>query len=210
MKRKSNLFSLLVILSFAAALPAGLNAKEKTKNNNKNDSSVEDKDTVSDSASENDEQEKTEKEPGESSLELSDATKTPAEGTSLRHSSRMEFDARLVKGQAAKSGAVYLFKRVPRQLPGLVPLRRSYRQQIVEPVLRKRVLKPAIHSSKANTDLAAPLDAEKKVAKSVRKKEVKEINELKANKNTADAHSISKLNNGKNKSKHDKKRGKNK
>lgn len=63
---------------------------------------------------------------------------------SLRHSGRMEFDERLVKGQAAKSGAVYLFKRVPRRLPGLVPMRRSYRKRIVQPVLREREIKPAI------------------------------------------------------------------
>ena len=60
----------------------------------------------------------------------------------------MEFDERLVKGQAAKSGAVYLFKRVPRRLPGLVPMRKSYRKRIVEPVLGARELKPATYSKK--------------------------------------------------------------
>lgn len=64
----------------------------------------------------------------------------------MRRSGRMEFDERLVKGQAAKSGAVYLFKRVPRRLPGLVPMRRSYRKRIVEPVLGERELKPAVYS----------------------------------------------------------------
>jgi hypothetical protein len=64
----------------------------------------------------------------------------------LRSSRRMEFDERLVKGQAAKSGAVYLFKRIPRRLPGLVPLRRSYRRRIVEPVLGGTELKPARYS----------------------------------------------------------------
>ncbi len=65
---------------------------------------------------------------------------------SMRRSSRMEFDERLVKGQTAKSGAVYLFKRVPRKLPGLVPMRRSYRQRIVSPVLGERQLKPVVYS----------------------------------------------------------------
>jgi hypothetical protein len=65
---------------------------------------------------------------------------------SVRRSGRMEFDERLVKGQAAKSGAVYLFKRVPRRLPGLVPMRRSYRKRIVEPVLGQRELKAAVYS----------------------------------------------------------------
>jgi len=74
----------------------------------------------------------------------------PADG-SLRRSGRMEFDERLVKGQAAKSGAVYLFKRMPRRLPGLIPLRRSYRRRIVEPVLGLRPLKPAVFSNKDTT-----------------------------------------------------------
>jgi hypothetical protein len=67
---------------------------------------------------------------------------------SMRRSSRMEFDERLVKGQTAKSGAVYLFKRVPRKLPGLVPMRRSYRQRIVSPVLGERQLKPVVYSKR--------------------------------------------------------------
>ncbi|MCP4676369.1 MAG: hypothetical protein GY854_12830 [Deltaproteobacteria bacterium] len=71
---------------------------------------------------------------------------------SLHRSGRMEFDERLIKGQAAKSGAVYLFKRAPRRLPGLVPLRRSYRRRIVEPILGERELKPAMYS-KGEEDL---------------------------------------------------------
>ncbi len=61
-------------------------------------------------------------------------------GTNVVRSGRMEFDARLVKGETAKSGAVYLFKREARNLPPLVPLRRSYRPRIVEPVLGDRPL----------------------------------------------------------------------
>jgi len=76
--------------------------------------------------------------------------KTQAQEGSLRRSGRMEFDERLVKGQAAKSGAVYLFKRTPRRLPGLVPMRRSYRKRIVEPVLGQRELKPAQFSTAAD------------------------------------------------------------
>ena len=68
------------------------------------------------------------------------------ESGGLRRSGRMEFDERLIKGQAAKSGAVYLFKRIPRHLPGLVPMRRSYRARIVEPVLGAVALKPAEYS----------------------------------------------------------------
>lgn len=73
----------------------------------------------------------------------------------MRRSNRMEFDERLVKGQAAKSGAVYLFKRVPRHLPGLVPMRRSYRDRIVQPVLGKHPLKPARYSFEVERALKA-------------------------------------------------------
>jgi hypothetical protein len=82
------------------------------------------------------------------------------EAGSVRRSNRMEFDERLVKGQAAKSGAVYLFKRVPRRLPGLVPMRRSYRKRIVEPVLGERELKPAVYSEKPPEEPTADAPAE--------------------------------------------------
>jgi len=76
-------------------------------------------------------------------VEGSASSETPAaEGGSLRRSNRLEFDERLIKGQVAKSGAVYLFQRMPRHLPGLVPMRRSYRARIVEPVLGQRALLP--------------------------------------------------------------------
>ena len=81
----------------------------------------------------------------------------PAEDTgTVMRSNRMEFDERLVKGQAASSGAVYLFKRVPRHLPGLVPMRRSYRARIVEPVLGERELKPAVYSTEVDEEMPAP------------------------------------------------------
>ena len=72
------------------------------------------------------------------------AVETPADQTQvpLRRSNRLEFDERLIKGQTASSGAVYLFTRTPRALPALVPLRRSYRKRIVEPVLGDRRLEP--------------------------------------------------------------------
>jgi hypothetical protein len=63
-----------------------------------------------------------------------------SEGSSLRRSNRMDFDERLVKGQGARSGAVYLFKRTPRKLPELVALRTTYRRRIVDPVLGDRGL----------------------------------------------------------------------
>jgi hypothetical protein len=86
------------------------------------------------------------KKPG--SLLQQDGETAGGESGTVRRSNRMEFDERLVKGQAAKSGAVYLFERAPRRLPGLVPMRRSYRKRIVEPVLGERELKPAVYSQK--------------------------------------------------------------
>lgn len=54
---------------------------------------------------------------------------------------RLEFDERVVKGSTA-AGSVYLFKRQPRSLPALVPVRRSWRTRIVEPVLLRKPAPP--------------------------------------------------------------------
>jgi hypothetical protein len=43
----------------------------------------------------------------------------------LQRSDRMEFDARLIRGERA-SGAVFLFQRTPRKLPSMVERRRTY------------------------------------------------------------------------------------
>jgi hypothetical protein len=102
------------------------------------------------------------------SKSLSERLEDDGSEGALRTSRRLEFDERLVKGQAAKSGAVYLFKRIPRRLPGLVPLRRSYRRRIVEPVLGLTELKPARYSYE--------VEKEKKVKK--RKETLEEIKEV--------------------------------
>ncbi|MCB9735843.1 MAG: hypothetical protein H6745_24925 [Deltaproteobacteria bacterium] len=47
----------------------------------------------------------------------------------------MELDARLVRGETPRAGAVYLFQRAPRALPPLVRLDQSYLGDIVWPVL---------------------------------------------------------------------------
>ncbi len=104
--------------------------------------------------------------------------KTQAQEGSLRRSGRMEFDERLVKGQAAKSGAVYLFKRTPRRLPGLVPMRRSYRKRIVEPVLGQRELKPAQFSTETNLSAKS---AEKKNAPFEKNQQTDKLFEQNAN-----------------------------
>ncbi len=83
----------------------------------------------------------------EADSEDTEATQESAAPTNVVRSGRMEFDARLVKGETAKSGAVYLFKREPRALPPLVPLRRSFRSRIVEPILGDRELAPVTSTS---------------------------------------------------------------
>ncbi len=72
------------------------------------------------------------------------AAEDPA-ATGLRRSNRVEFDARLVRGEKA-SGAVYLFHRAPRRLPALVKLEPDYLDPIVVPVLR-RPAQPAPESA---------------------------------------------------------------
>lgn len=69
-------------------------------------------------------------------------TAAPAEteATPSESSDRLAFEERVVRGQVA-AGSVYLFQRKPRQLPGLVPVRRSYRAEIVEPLLAERVVR---------------------------------------------------------------------
>lgn len=55
-------------------------------------------------------------------------------GSQLRRSDRMEFDARLIRGERA-SGAVFLFQRTPRRLPSMVERRRTYLEESVRSVL---------------------------------------------------------------------------
>ena len=55
----------------------------------------------------------------------------------LRRGERVEFDARLIQGQTAKAGAVYLFERVSSNLRSMVRGRKSFRDKIVRPVYPK-------------------------------------------------------------------------
>lgn len=59
----------------------------------------------------------------------------------LRRGNRMEFDARLIRGETAGSGAVFLFQRAPRPLPSMVPLRTSYLHETVDQRLGQRYAK---------------------------------------------------------------------
>lgn len=60
------------------------------------------------------------------------------QGSSLQRGNRMEFDARLVRGERAGSGAVFLFQRVPRPLPSMVDKRSSFLGDSVESTLGQR------------------------------------------------------------------------
>jgi hypothetical protein len=52
----------------------------------------------------------------------------------LQRGQRLEFDGRLVQGQTARSGAVYLFERARSELRSMVRERRSYRDEIIRTV----------------------------------------------------------------------------
>lgn len=67
---------------------------------------------------------------------LAQDSETTAEApAALQRPARLEFDDRLVRGQSADVGAIYLFERKPRPLPPLVPVRRSFRDHSVAPLL---------------------------------------------------------------------------
>lgn len=59
-------------------------------------------------------------------------------GAAAQYSHRMEFDARLVYGETAGSGAVILFERGQRQLPPLTEQRKRFLSATVEPVFGKK------------------------------------------------------------------------
>ncbi|MCA9665871.1 MAG: hypothetical protein KC503_09795 [Myxococcales bacterium] len=64
-----------------------------------------------------------------------DADKPPPTAPgALRRGARVEFDGRLVQGQTAKSGAIYLFARKRSELRSMVKERRSYRREIVRTI----------------------------------------------------------------------------
>ena len=88
--------------------------------------------------------------------------------STLRRSSRMEFDGRLVKGERA-AGAVYLFQRAPRRLPPLLKLKRDQLDRIVLPVL-KRPADPVapVAEPGAATKTASPIAAPKQSDRRVR------------------------------------------
>jgi hypothetical protein len=63
-------------------------------------------------------------------------------GAAAQYSRRMEFDARLVYGETAGSGAVILFERGQRQLPPLTEQRTRFLSATTEPVFGKKYEPP--------------------------------------------------------------------
>jgi hypothetical protein len=57
----------------------------------------------------------------------------------LQRGTRLEFDGRLVQGQTARSGAVYLFERSRSELRSMVRERQSYRDEIVKTVFPEKI-----------------------------------------------------------------------
>ena len=60
----------------------------------------------------------------------------------LQRGERVEFDARLIQGQSAKAGAVYLFARVATNLKSMVKERTSFRDKVVRTVYPTEEAKP--------------------------------------------------------------------
>lgn len=61
----------------------------------------------------------------------------PAAGN-LQRGARVEFDGRLVQGQTAKSGAIYLFARKRSELRSMIVERNDYRTEILQTVYPER------------------------------------------------------------------------
>ena len=65
---------------------------------------------------------------------LAQVAPAPWSQAALRRGGRVEFDGRLVQGQTAKSGAIYLFARKRSELKSMVEERTKYRKEILRTV----------------------------------------------------------------------------
>ena len=65
------------------------------------------------------------------------SAKADEDNRALQRGERVEFDARLIQGQTAKAGAVYLFERVGSNLRSMVRERHTFFDEIVRPVFPK-------------------------------------------------------------------------
>ncbi len=69
-------------------------------------------------------------------------TAGPTGPEALQRSGRIEFDGRLVQGQTAKSGAIYLFARQRTNLKSMVRERKDFRKEILRTVDPNWVVAP--------------------------------------------------------------------
>jgi hypothetical protein len=56
----------------------------------------------------------------------------PEDERELKRGERVEFDGRLIEGQTAAAGAIYLFERLPSELRSMVLERKGYRREELE------------------------------------------------------------------------------
>jgi len=66
------------------------------------------------------------------------ADPTGAGGPSLRRTTRIEFDAQLIKGQTTKAGEVQILERKDTELKSMVKRRTSFREEIIHTVFPEK------------------------------------------------------------------------
>ena len=59
-------------------------------------------------------------------------------GSSLRRTTRIEFDAQLIKGQTTKAGEVQILERKDSELKSMVKRRTSFREEIIHTVFPEK------------------------------------------------------------------------
>ena len=66
------------------------------------------------------------------------AAPAAAGGSSLRRTTRIEFDAQLIKGQTTKAGEVQILERKDSELKSMVKRRTSFREEIIHTVFPEK------------------------------------------------------------------------
>ena len=76
--------------------------------------------------------------PPEPAAEEPAAAPSGAGGPSLRRTTRIEFDAQLIKGQTTKAGEVQILERKDTELKSMVKRRTSFREEIIHTVFPEK------------------------------------------------------------------------
>ena len=66
------------------------------------------------------------------------AAPSAASGSTLRRTTRIEFDAHLIKGQTTKAGEVQILERKDTELKSMVKRRTSFREEIIHTVFPEK------------------------------------------------------------------------